>query len=58
MPASKRPNEPSKIDARGRTVVPPEVREALGVSEGGFVVYEVKGSDVRIHKAEWSVPKR
>ncbi|HEX2066436.1 MAG TPA: hypothetical protein VHI93_06445 [Candidatus Thermoplasmatota archaeon] len=58
MPASKKADEPSKVSANGRNVFPPEVRKALGLEKGGYVVYEIKGSEVRIHKAEWNVPKR
>jgi AbrB family looped-hinge helix DNA binding protein len=44
------------VDEQGRTIIPKEVREALGLSDGGFVVYEVEGGKVAIRSVEW-VPK-
>ena len=38
----------SKIDSRGRTIVPPEVLEHLGITAGGTVVYRVR-DDGTVH---------
>jgi bifunctional DNA-binding transcriptional regulator/antitoxin component of YhaV-PrlF toxin-antitoxin module len=55
---SKGADEPSKVDARGRTILPPSIRKALGLAKGGHVVYVVIGdNDVRIHRVEWTKPK-
>jgi bifunctional DNA-binding transcriptional regulator/antitoxin component of YhaV-PrlF toxin-antitoxin module len=50
---SKSATEPSKVDERGRTILPPNVRKALGLEKGGHVVYDVKGDEVRVHSVEW-----
>lgn len=48
------PASPSRVDEKGRTIIPKEVREALGLLEGGHVVYEVQGKRVLLRKVKWS----
>lgn len=48
------PETPSLIDSTGRTVVPKKVRDALGLGpDGGHIVYEVKGGEVKLRAVEW-----
>ena len=53
MPAKPHTN-PSKVDDQGRTIIPKEVREALGLGDGGHIVYEVEGKKATIRKVKWS----
>lgn len=46
-------SEPSKVDEQGRTIIPKEVRAALGLSGKGYVVYEVDGDSVRLRPVKW-----
>lgn len=53
MPSKPHAN-PSKVDDQGRTIIPKEVREALGLTDGGHIVYEVEGKKATIRKVKWS----
>jgi bifunctional DNA-binding transcriptional regulator/antitoxin component of YhaV-PrlF toxin-antitoxin module len=53
MPTKKAISEPCKVDEQGRTFLPKEVRQALGILGKGYVVYEADGPDVRVRKVEW-----
>lgn len=44
--------ERSKITAKGQTTVPKAVRQALGVSYGGEIVFVVDEKGVRVHRVE------
>jgi antitoxin PrlF len=41
----------SKLTGNGRTTIPRQVRERLGLRPGDRLVYEVEGDAVRIRKA-------
>lgn len=41
----------TNLDKRGRTTVPPEVREALGVEPGDLLAYRIEGGEVIVAKA-------
>ena len=41
-----------KIARTGRTTLPKEIRDKLGVHAGDTLVYEVEGNAVRVRKAE------
>ncbi len=53
MPAKKQVSEPCKVDEQGRTFVPKEVRQALGIAGKGYIVWETDGSEVRVRTVEW-----
>ena len=41
----------SSLTSKGQTTVPKPVRQALGLSEGDKIAYEVAGSDVTLRRA-------
>lgn len=45
--------DPCKVDEQGRTIIPKEIREALGLSGRGHVVYEMRGDEVSLRRVEW-----
>ena len=50
-------SKPRAVDDQFRVVVPAEVREALGLDRGSYVVFEVEGREVRLVKVSWSAEK-
>ena len=42
----------SKISSKGQVTIPASVREAMGVSAGDLVLYEVIGKTAQIRKLE------
>lgn len=47
--------DPAKVDDQGRTIIPKEVRDSMGISgRKAHVVYEVDGDVVRLRKVEWA----
>jgi bifunctional DNA-binding transcriptional regulator/antitoxin component of YhaV-PrlF toxin-antitoxin module len=49
------PTEPSRVDEQGRTIIPKEIRKALGIVGKAYVTYEVEGDSVRVRKVEWTL---
>lgn len=47
--------DPRPLDSRNRVSVPPEVREALGVEPGDYVVFKVRDRKAVMQKVEWQV---
>jgi AbrB family looped-hinge helix DNA binding protein len=41
----------AKVDSKGQVTIPKAVREALGIKEGDSLLFEVEGSEVRVHAA-------
>lgn len=41
----------AKITARGQTTIPKSIREAINLSEGDVIVFEVEGNRLVVHKA-------
>src|ERR1039458_10537316 len=42
----------SKLNSKGQTTLPKEIRDKLGVHSGDTLIYEVEGNAVRVRKAE------
>lgn len=40
----------SKITARGQTTIPKSIREAINLSEGDVIAFEIEGNRLVIHK--------
>lgn len=45
--------DPCKVDEQGRTIIPKEIRQALGLAGNGHVVYELDGDRVWLRRVEW-----
>lgn len=52
-PKTKGPTDPCKVDDQGRTIIPKEIRVALGLTGKGHVTYEVEGNQVRLRAVQW-----
>lgn len=48
------PNKPRPVDGLNRVVIPPEVREAIGVESGDYVIFKVEGKRAYIVPVDWS----
>lgn len=46
-------NKPRPIDALNRVVIPAEIREALGLESGDYVVFAVEGKSARLTPVAW-----
>lgn len=46
-------NKPRPVDALNRVVLPAEVREALGLTPGAYVIFKIDGKVVRIQAVTW-----
>jgi AbrB family looped-hinge helix DNA binding protein len=47
--------DPCKVDEQGRTIIPKDVRQALGIAgEKAHIVYEVDGEAVRLRRVAWT----
>jgi AbrB family looped-hinge helix DNA binding protein len=44
---------PRPVDNQGRTIIPREVRDAIGLADGGHVVWEVEGKRVVLRVVRW-----
>lgn len=40
----------SKLSSKGQVTIPKEIREALGISPGDHVAYEIKGHEATIKR--------
>lgn len=60
MIVGKTPSDPRprQIDAQNRVVLPSEVMKALGVNTGDYVMFEIAGAEVRLHKVRWVLDKK
>lgn len=47
--------KPRMIDQQKRVALPAEVLAALGLDAGDYVVFEVDGNRVSVHKVKWTV---
>ena len=48
--------EPSRVDEQGRTILPREVRQALGlVGQKGYIVFERRGEEILVYRATWAI---
>lgn len=47
----------ARVAQNGRTVLPKSVREALGVTGGGMVVFSVDGGEVRLASVQKSIER-
>lgn len=46
--------DPRRVDHKGRTIIPREVCEALGLLNGGHVVWAVDGKRAVLRVVRWS----
>lgn len=49
-----KPDKPRALDTLNRVVIPPEVREAIGVESGDYVIFKVEGKRAYIVPVEWA----
>jgi AbrB family looped-hinge helix DNA binding protein len=47
------PGKPRAIDGLNRVVLPGEVREALGVASGDYLVFKVEGKRAYMVPVDW-----
>jgi AbrB family looped-hinge helix DNA binding protein len=47
------PGKPRPVDDLNRVVIPEEVRDAIGIKKGDFVVWEVEGKRAYIIAVDW-----
>ena len=52
-PSKSNENGPRLVDGHFRVVLSPAVRKVLGVDEGDYVTFEIKGREVRLVKVRW-----
>lgn len=48
-------DRPRLIDQQKRVALPPEVLRALDVGSGDYVLFRLKGREVHVLKAKWTV---